>query len=169
MTTLNTAARRRISAGLGRATSSGLIDFLNSGDGPLTGSKAHREDVGSALMLWSTRTANTSITGVRIEGIHDLLAVLRSLDPHTVLERYDHHRNRALLTMYRELETKRPIGYQFVNTPRPARKRLGRLLGIVAPDPQARPAGASKRLGKPVRRSVLSVAASKPHEGACHG
>lgn len=160
MTTLSTVERRRISAGLGRVASTDLVVFLNSGGGSLTRSKAHRENVESALMLWSTRAASASLTGTRIEGVHDLITALRSLDMETLLERYDHQRNRALLTIYRDLETRRPVGYLFINTPRPNRKRLGRLLGIVGPDSEARPSRRPKIAAKPLQRSVLSHDAS---------
>lgn len=109
-----------IAEGLGADVAVQLEDFLRFGESPLTTAKAHPESVRQALMLWSARAANTEVTGVRIEGVQELVRSLRSLDPEAVLERYDLQDGRALLTCYREKDTKLPVGYQFVNTPRPS-------------------------------------------------
>lgn len=164
MTRLSTTARRRIEAGLGQEVSCGLADFLHSGEGSLAQTYPHREAADAALMLWSTRAANTTITGVRIEGVEDLVEALRSLPPDTVLERYDHQHNRALLTIYREFDSKRPIGYQFIHTPEPAVESFHLRLGLVPPDTVHDSTPGRELTGKAEVRSLSQVGASNREE-----
>jgi hypothetical protein len=127
---LSEEARAYIAEGLGAEVAFQLDRFLRGAESRLTAAKPHPETVGHALMLWSARAGITEITGVRIEGIQDLVCCLRSLDPEAVLERYDVHDGRALLTCYRERQTGLPVGYQFVNTPRPDNDALYEALGV---------------------------------------
>ena len=85
-------------------------------------------------MHWAARAQNTAITGVRIDGIQELVQELRSLDPNTELDRYDHKDRRALLTIYRDALSKRPIGYLFVKTQVPHQDEVYDKLGILYPD-----------------------------------
>jgi hypothetical protein len=146
MTGLSNHARTRIAQGLGPGVAVQLEDFLRSGEGQLTHANPHLESASHALMLWSVRAENAEMTGVGIEGIQDLVRSLRSLDPETLLERYDSQYGRALLTVYREPGTKRPVGYQFVNAPKPDMDAVYEALGVHLTPSQRSPGPSVKRI-----------------------
>ena len=140
MTTLTKDTRKYIAAGLGSDAPDHLATFLKHRESELTAGKPRRESARNSLMQWATRAANTSITGTQIEGIEKLVKELRSLDPDERLDRYTYKKGRALLTLYRKAETKRPVGYLYVHTPKPEYDELHQRLGIARPAENATPA-----------------------------
>lgn len=130
MTVLSDSSRMYIESGLGPNALAELTSFLRSGESEFTTGRPDREKVSESLMLWEARAHNSTLTGVRIEGIQALVKALRGLDSNVELDRYNYQNGRALLTLYRDAANKRPVGYLFVNTPKPRNGALEARLGI---------------------------------------
>jgi hypothetical protein len=130
MTELSNRSKMYIASELGPNALAELTCFLRSGESGFTAGRPDSERACDSLMLWGTRAKNATLTGVRIEGIRELVKALRGLDSNAELDRYNYQKGRALLTLYRDAANKRPVGYLFVNTPRPQDSVLEARLGI---------------------------------------